>query len=524
MITNNYSPTHEENKAIVDLVMAVPQGNKLLKEIKPCEKRSKMAENIRKAAWDFASELTTLDLYHTEIQHRLQPVLKKLTSLKQLNLGYTTQKNISPVVWELTNLTQLTLENHTLTELPSDIGRLTNLQLLSVSLNHLSKIPSEIGNLGSLLVLGLNNNEIEEIPPTIGHLSSLKSLNISNNRIRRLPGEIADLTSLTEINFISNQFKQFPMELGDPKKMLDLHYMFFKETSYGKNLGIINLIMATALEKLPSNCVDLLGEVLDGFVSQQTETHEDEIRIHLRKMAEQIDLSKVRTMGDIFSHFANQAAINLKSLKSGKRTPERLREKVLLSKIHKEFSSKKTEYENSRKKPGAKKTRRKRRRRKKITQPTITHTPPADKEPQTALDDIKTAPVIHPKKKTWEKQIKAKGKKAVKNPTVLAVAAAAETFLPRRNLQTSDPKCLKAFNWLQALYECKKNIKYKDLEKIAYQLGADISRKRGRGSHILALFPDGTAVTIPRRNPVAKGTAISIIKTMKNQAQKKLEN
>eukprot|EP00533_Pseudo-nitzschia_delicatissima_P011472 CAMPEP_0197283050 /NCGR_PEP_ID=MMETSP1432-20130617/24734_1 /TAXON_ID=44447 /ORGANISM="Pseudo-nitzschia delicatissima, Strain UNC1205" /LENGTH=248 /DNA_ID=CAMNT_0042750033 /DNA_START=99 /DNA_END=845 /DNA_ORIENTATION=- len=79
------------------------------------------------------------------------------------------------------------------------IGRLQSLKELNLGCtSELTSLPEEIGDLGSLIKLSLYGSAIRSLPPSIGRLQSLDELNLGcTSELTSLPEEIGNLGSLT---------------------------------------------------------------------------------------------------------------------------------------------------------------------------------------------------------------------------------------------------------------------------------------------------------------------------------------
>ncbi len=555
----------KEDLDLIKFITKLPGGRKFLKEMNLSGEIPKDAAKIREATWKFVADVEYLNLCEEKIQNNLPPEIKKLTSLRRLSLCHNSSDFISPVVWELTQLKGLILENHSLsrlpielthllgltgldvihnqietfpeelyqlshlthlnldfnhiTALPSEINRLTKLQELSLKENRLSHLPPEIGDLKSLLVLDLNYNELEDLPPEIGKLKSLRTFLISNNKIKNVPKEVGHLTSLDGIDFTSNNFEHFPQEFGNQEKILRLHIEYYRAISINVKPGALTRILATALKGISQNDCKLVEQKIIEIVANAPESLQRTVSNLFEELSEAIDLTQIHSVDDIYYHFAN-AVSNSRSIRSFRRKAGYLRLTLIYSQIVKTFtpgppSKEESSTELVEKTP--KKSKRKKRRRCSKKRTVILS--PIDKATQIPLEEMKTTPPAPPKKKTLKSRIKAKVTNARKNPTVMAAAVTADVLRPRRK-KSSNSKFSRAFDLLHSLRP--QNVKYREFEKIAYGLGASISRKRGKGSHTLASFPGGSSFPIPAHNPVKKGMASEIIKRMKAEGEKRL--
>ncbi|KAM3172245.1 hypothetical protein ACTXT7_014957 [Hymenolepis weldensis] len=110
--------------------------------------------------------------------------------------------------------------------IPEHVKKLSSLRVLDLSNNSLTSLEPWIGLLANLKVLNVS----EHLPGELSHLSKLETLNASNNRMTTFlnsPSSInlSSLRHLRTVDLSNNQLTEFPLELcfsGIPLDILDL--------------------------------------------------------------------------------------------------------------------------------------------------------------------------------------------------------------------------------------------------------------------------------------------------------------
>lgn len=148
--------------------------------------------------------------------------LKKMNSLKRLNLYNAGLKSFPEKLSAFENLEELDVYYNNLTTLSSRIGEIKTLKTLAVANNNLWRLPSEIKELEHLETLYAHHNKLDrlpELPVTIKlldigsnyftvfpkkiHMPFLEDLDISNNNLEAIPWEIRSFKTLKNI-FMTN--------------------------------------------------------------------------------------------------------------------------------------------------------------------------------------------------------------------------------------------------------------------------------------------------------------------------------
>jgi Leucine-rich repeat (LRR) protein len=81
-------------------------------------------------------------------------------------------------------------------ELPEGLRKLTGLKELDLGRNGLPYVPAQIASLESLEVLDLSFNEIHDLPEFVGNLKRLRELSLSGNHGIRLPTSLSRIRGL----------------------------------------------------------------------------------------------------------------------------------------------------------------------------------------------------------------------------------------------------------------------------------------------------------------------------------------
>jgi len=166
--------------------------------------------------------LTDLTLYG-EIKE-FPSWIRKISSLRELQINYTKIVSLPDWFGELSSLTKLYLTNNIVT-LPDCIGNLKNLIKLNISGLPIEKLPDSMVNLKNLQQFILCRSLIEKIPDWIGELKSLTDFYLSdNNNLKTLPDSIGNLQSLSELSLQSNEkLKILPDSIGKLKNLKEIY-------------------------------------------------------------------------------------------------------------------------------------------------------------------------------------------------------------------------------------------------------------------------------------------------------------
>lgn len=108
--------------------------------------------------------------------------LKKLNSIKILNVKRNKINTFPPELNDLKNLKEIDLSDNEFTKFPENLLSLEAIETINLSMNHLDKVTISTKN-QKIKYLYLSHNQIKEIPPDILNLSSLKHIAFNENYI-----------------------------------------------------------------------------------------------------------------------------------------------------------------------------------------------------------------------------------------------------------------------------------------------------------------------------------------------------
>lgn len=166
-----------------------------------------------------------LDLSGLQLKEVPQWV-KKLRSLKSLNLANNFLSFLPEWFSELNSLEELNISYNSFLEVPKTIMSLSLVENLNLSKNNIIVIPDWLGMLSQIKVLNLSNNPIEYLSESIGSLHSIRELNLTNVNLKQIPAWISVLHSLrkliTEVNFLD----EIPNFVGNLVNLEELKLSF----------------------------------------------------------------------------------------------------------------------------------------------------------------------------------------------------------------------------------------------------------------------------------------------------------
>ncbi|KAK4736404.1 hypothetical protein R3W88_000101 [Solanum pinnatisectum] len=175
--------------------------------------------------WNSSASLMQLYLYGVNITGRIPESFSHLTSLHDLDMGYSNLSGPIPKpLWNLTNIESLILRANNFAgqlEFLSFNRNWTQLKRLDFSSNYLTgPIPTNISGLQNLTWLYLSSNYLNgTIPSWLFSLPSLQSLDLSDNH---LSGKIQEFKSKTLLIVI---LKQNKLEGPIPKSLLNQQFL-----------------------------------------------------------------------------------------------------------------------------------------------------------------------------------------------------------------------------------------------------------------------------------------------------------
>uniref|UniRef100_A0A1J3F9N6 ADP-ribosyl cyclase/cyclic ADP-ribose hydrolase n=1 Tax=Noccaea caerulescens TaxID=107243 RepID=A0A1J3F9N6_NOCCA len=223
--------------------------------------------------------LVELIMDHNKLE-KLWEGIKRLPSLKWMDLSYSVKLKELPDLSTATNLEKLYLEGcSSLVKLPSTNGYTNNLEKLDLrKCSSMINLPSSIGNATSLQKLYLGGcSSLVELPFLIlGNAMNLQSLDLSGfSTLVELPCSIGDATNLMELelNNCSN-LVELPFSIGNLKKLWRLGLKGCSKlevlpTNINlESLGVLDLYNCSMLKSFPAistniRALDLRGTAIE---------------------------------------------------------------------------------------------------------------------------------------------------------------------------------------------------------------------------------------------------------------------
>jgi len=117
--------------------------------------------------------------------------LKKLNSIRILNVKRNLIKTFPPELNDLKNLIEIDLSDNAFTKFPDNLLSLEAIETINLSMNKLDKVSISTKN-QKIKYLYLSHNVFEEIPPDIVNLTSLKHIAFNENYISEFKETIFD--------------------------------------------------------------------------------------------------------------------------------------------------------------------------------------------------------------------------------------------------------------------------------------------------------------------------------------------
>ncbi|NGX58823.1 MAG: hypothetical protein K940chlam3_01731 [Chlamydiae bacterium] len=575
---NKSSPTRHifvkklmTDRFLFRFVRFLPGGNEFLKEIGG-DQVPEVVQRIRDADWSRFTILTELDLNGKKLV-KLPPEIGRLTRLETLSLANTNLKELPPEIGLLTNLCVLNLQKNQLKKLPAEIKNLKHLNAISIYENEFDSLPSVLGdenvivqkhinyvhcfpsypnhpeflkasklsqynwirgilvtsliktsparhlmekqlltdrNLiffvkllpgGSKFLQEIGGDQIPELARRVrdadwGRFSSVKELILVNRKFSELPLEVGKLTGLELLDLAGNKLTTLPSEVGQLTNL--------------RILGLRN----NQLESLPPeirnlkhlHAVDISENEFDSL-PEEFGNERELLRKHrnyfgegsesiIKNSPEYRMLTALKDSKNYFKSFVEkyESVLNTSCDRNIKKP------------VSKE-ESKKTE---SQKGDGQSPKKRKKRRRRKKSLPS-----PIDKTPQEPLREPKIRrPVVRRKKKS----LKGALKRVRKNPNVVAATLTARSVIKNKKKSSIPKKFLRALETMSTMRP--KNVKCIRFIRLAVDLGGSL--RRTSGDHHIMTFPNGRHISIPRHNPVSRGTASAIMDRLREEGESQL--
>eukprot|EP00756_Hemistasia_phaeocysticola_P026479 Hpha_TRINITY_DN16065_c2_g5::TRINITY_DN16065_c2_g5_i1::g.117280::m.117280 len=158
-------------------------------------------------------KVRSLDLSCNEISELPPAVLKRLSELRELNLGTNCLWGLKWVQGLTPRLQTLDLSDNKIDDV-SPLAAVTGLTVLSLEGNRLSSLKG-LGGLSELRTLNLARNRMTEIGPALKGKDKLTELNLSRNGLKTFAG-IENLHALEELDLSSNRLEEPQQRKGVP--------------------------------------------------------------------------------------------------------------------------------------------------------------------------------------------------------------------------------------------------------------------------------------------------------------------
>ncbi|KAL3726569.1 hypothetical protein ACJRO7_031467 [Eucalyptus globulus] len=158
-----------------------------------CVKLAELPDSI-----GYLQTLRRLSLRRCQSLRGVPDSIGKLESLTELDISYTSFKELPESIGDMHNLEVLQMVSSAVTRLPGAIGMLGKLtRLVATRCNFLEKVCSDIGELSSLKALQLSGTGIYGLPESIGTLSCLQVLDLQGcDQLQLLPNLPSGLRTL----------------------------------------------------------------------------------------------------------------------------------------------------------------------------------------------------------------------------------------------------------------------------------------------------------------------------------------
>ncbi|XP_060753773.1 volume-regulated anion channel subunit LRRC8D-like [Neoarius graeffei] len=164
---------------------------------------------------DLSPHLVKLVIHNDGTKLLVLNSLKKMTSLRELELHHCDLEKIPHAVFSLTNLQDLDLKSNSFQTIEEVISfqHLKRLTCLKLWHNKIVAIPPSINRVKNLESLYLSYNKLETLPTTLFYLPKLRYLDLSNNSISMIPFEVELLQNLQHFDITGNKVEVLPKQL-----------------------------------------------------------------------------------------------------------------------------------------------------------------------------------------------------------------------------------------------------------------------------------------------------------------------
>ncbi|KAF4086348.1 hypothetical protein AMELA_G00105230 [Ameiurus melas] len=169
------------------------------------------------------TSLRELELHHCDLE-RIPDAVFNLTNLHELDMKSNNIRTIEEVFrfQHLKRLTCLKLWHNKIVSIPSTINLVKNLESLYLSYNKLDSLPASLFNLPKLRYLDLGNNTISSIPENVELLQNLQHFDITGNKVEVLPDQLFKCTKLKVLCVGNNSITVLPELIGELTELVQL--------------------------------------------------------------------------------------------------------------------------------------------------------------------------------------------------------------------------------------------------------------------------------------------------------------
>ncbi|KAI5099395.1 volume-regulated anion channel subunit LRRC8D [Silurus meridionalis] len=169
------------------------------------------------------TSLRELELHHCDLE-RIPHAIFSLTNLQDLDFKSNNIRTIEEVIsfQHLKRLTCLKLWHNKIVSIPSNINQVKNLEALYLSYNKLETIPAALFYLPKLRHLDLGYNAVSLIPVEVGLLQSLQHFDITGNKVEVLPKQLFKCTKLKVLCVGNNSISVLPEFIGQLTQLVQL--------------------------------------------------------------------------------------------------------------------------------------------------------------------------------------------------------------------------------------------------------------------------------------------------------------
>ncbi|XP_074835866.1 volume-regulated anion channel subunit LRRC8E-like [Carettochelys insculpta] len=260
-----------------------------LRNLKVLSLRSNISK-VPPSVTDVSAHLQRLCIHNDGTKLVTLNNLKKLVSVRELELVNCSLERIPHAIFSLVNLQELNLKDNQLRSIEEILSfqHCRKLVCLKLWSNRIAYIPEHIQKLRSLEQLYLNHNKIETLPSQLFLCTKLRHLDLSNNGVHSISPDIGKLQNLQYFAISSNSVETLPKELFLCRKLKTLMVGHNKLSTLSPSLGNLSLLSklelkGNRLEALPPEIRWCQALKRSGLVVESTlyETLPEDVRERL---------------------------------------------------------------------------------------------------------------------------------------------------------------------------------------------------------------------------------------------------